>query len=112
MANTLSAKKRVRSSVRKRVRNRATRSAVKTLVLHARKIPAAPYGWRAREEVRHAISALDKAAEKGILHPSNAARRKARLMRALARLHPETAREVESKPAPVKTKMSGKSKKV
>jgi len=37
----------------------------------------------AREAVRQAASVLDKAAEKGIIHKNNAARRKARLMRQL-----------------------------
>jgi small subunit ribosomal protein S20 len=37
----------------------------------------------AREAVRVASSALDKAAQKGIIHKNNAARRKSRLMRAL-----------------------------
>ena len=37
----------------------------------------------AREAVRQAASALDKAAEKGIIHKNNAARRKARLMQQL-----------------------------
>ena len=41
MANTQSAKKRVRASLRKRDRNRSTRSAVKTLVSRARR-PALP----------------------------------------------------------------------
>jgi small subunit ribosomal protein S20 len=38
---------------------------------------------QAREAVRVAASALDKAAEKGIIHKNNAARRKSRLMRQL-----------------------------
>jgi small subunit ribosomal protein S20 len=37
----------------------------------------------AREAVRVATSALDKAAEKGIIHKNNAARRKSRLMQRL-----------------------------
>jgi len=37
----------------------------------------------AREAVRMAVSALDKAAEKGIIHKNNAARRKSRLMQRL-----------------------------
>lgn len=36
-----------------------------------------------------AIKALDKAAEKGILHKNNAARRKSRLMKRLARAQKE-----------------------
>src|SRR5207302_9377291 len=86
MANTQSAKKRVRASIRKRDRNRSTRSAVKTLVSRARR-PALPEAASlTSEEVRRAISALDKAAEKGVLHANNASRRKARLMSALAKL--------------------------
>jgi len=86
MANTQSAKKRVRASLRKRDRNRSTRSAVKTLVSRARR-PALPEAASlTSEEVRRAISALDKAAEKGVLHANNASRRKARLMSALAKL--------------------------
>ncbi len=83
MANTASAKKRVRASLRKRIRNRATRSAVKTLVSRARRTTGTP---QTSEELHRAISALDKAAEKGILHRNNASRRKSRLMRALAKL--------------------------
>jgi small subunit ribosomal protein S20 len=88
MANTQSAKKRVRASLRKRNRNRATRSAVKTLVSRARR-PAVPDSVSlTSEEVRRAISSLDKAAEKGVLHANNASRRKSRLMSALAKLAP------------------------
>src|SRR5919109_2638223 len=80
MANTQSAKKRVRASLRKRNRNRATRSAVKTLVSRSRR-PAVPDAVSMTgDEVRRAISAVDKAAEKGVLHPNNASRRKSRLM--------------------------------
>jgi small subunit ribosomal protein S20 len=101
MANTQSAKKRVRASLRKRDRNRSTRSAVKTLVSRARR-PAVPETVSlTSEEVRRAISALDKAAEKGVLHANNASRRKARLMSALAKLAPAA-----DKPAP--TRGSGK----
>jgi small subunit ribosomal protein S20 len=37
----------------------------------------------AQEVVQRAISALDKAAQKGVIHPNNAARRKSRLMKHL-----------------------------
>jgi small subunit ribosomal protein S20 len=39
---------------------------------------------QAQESVLKAISALDRAAEKGIIHRNNAARRKSRLMKLLA----------------------------
>jgi small subunit ribosomal protein S20 len=108
MANTQSAKKRVRASLRKRDRNRSTRSAVKTLVSRARR-PALPEAASlTSEDVRRAISALDKAAEKGVLHANNASRRKARLMSALAKLGPaaekphQTSGKGATKPAPAK----------
>jgi small subunit ribosomal protein S20 len=105
MANTQSAKKRVRASLRKRDRNRSTRSAVKTLVSRARR-PAVPEAASlTSDEVRRAISALDKAAEKGVLHANNASRRKARLMSALAKLAPAAGKaataKTSSKPAAV-----------
>jgi small subunit ribosomal protein S20 len=41
---------------------------------------------QARQAVQKAVSALDKAAQKGVIHQNNAARRKARLMKRLAAL--------------------------
>jgi small subunit ribosomal protein S20 len=103
MANTQSAKKRVRASLRKRDRNRSTRSAVKTLVSRARR-PALPDAASlTSDEVRRAISALDKAAEKGVLHANNASRRKARLMSALAKLAPTAAKPAAPTKASAKT---------
>ena len=116
MANTQSAKKRVRASLRKRDRNRSTRSAVKTLVSRARR-PALPDAASlTSEEVRRAISALDKAAEKGVLHANNASRRKARLMSAVAKMvpaatAPKTATKESPKPAPSAKKSSSKTAK-
>ena len=88
MANTRSAKKRVRASIRKRDRNRSTRSAAKTLVSRARRPAVGSATSLTSDEVRRAISALDKAAEKGIIHRNNASRRKGRLMSALAKMAP------------------------
>jgi small subunit ribosomal protein S20 len=60
--------------------NRRTRSEAKTLVLQASEIALGRSDGDAPVAVAAAISALDKAAEKGILHRNNAARRKSRLM--------------------------------
>ena len=79
-ARTPSALKRVRQSLRRRVVNRRTRSEAKTLVLQATDIALGRSSGDGPEAVAAAISALDKAAEKGIIHPNNAARRKSRLM--------------------------------
>ena len=79
-ARTPSALKRVRHSLRRRAVNRRSRSEAKTLVQQASDIALGRSTGEAPEAVAAAISALDKAAEKGILHPNNAARRKSRLM--------------------------------
>ncbi len=81
MANSSSARKRIRSNERKHVRNRAVRSAVRTSISKARRallgtVPAP----ETQEQVLAAVRALDRAAEKGILHRNNADRRKSRLM--------------------------------
>jgi len=55
----------------------------RTNVVKAGRLIASGELEEAREAVTVAISALDKAAEKGVIHPNNAARRKARLMKKL-----------------------------
>ncbi len=79
-ARTPSALKRVRQSLRRRAVNRRTRSEAKTLVQQASEIALGRSTGDGPEAVTAAISALDKAAEKGILHRNNVARRKSRLM--------------------------------
>ncbi len=79
-ARTPSALKRARQSLRRRAVNRRTRSEAKTLVQAANDIALGRADGNGPEAVTAAISALDKAASKGILHPNNAARRKSRLM--------------------------------
>lgn len=81
MANSRSARKRIRASERKHERNRAVRSAVRTKVAKARRaLLGGDDRLEATTQLTVAITALDRAAEKGILHANNAARRKSRLM--------------------------------
>jgi small subunit ribosomal protein S20 len=87
LANTASAIKRVRSNSRKRLRNRTIRARTRSAVRAARESIAKPNNAdEARTATLQAISALDKAAEKGILHKNNVSRRKSRLMKKLATL--------------------------
>jgi small subunit ribosomal protein S20 len=79
-ARTPSALKRVRQSLRRRAVNRRSRSQARTLVQQAADIALGRNDGDGPQAVTAAISALDKAAEKGIIHPNNAARRKSRLM--------------------------------
>ncbi len=85
MANTRSALKRIRSSERRRLRNRIIRGRARTYIKRTRRAIEAGDLETAKELARLAISALDKAAEKGVIHKNNAARRKSRLMKALNR---------------------------
>ena len=89
MANIKSAIKRIRSSKRRAVRNQAARSRARGAVKDARMAIAAGNAQESAAKINAAASALDKAAEKGIIHKRNAARRKSRLMKAAAKAnHP------------------------
>lgn len=81
MANTASAKQRIRNSARKARYNRLHRSRSRTAVKKTREAIAAKDLATARQQLLVAISYLDKAAGKGVIHKNNAARRKSRLMK-------------------------------
>ena len=83
MPGSKSAQKQVRVAERKRIRNKSIRSLCKTNIIKAEKLIFSGELEAAREVVAAAISSLDKAAEKGVIHPNNAARRKSRLMKKL-----------------------------
>jgi len=83
LANTKSAIKAARVAERRRIRNKSYLSRVKTGITKAEKLIFAGDLEKAEEAVVAVISSLDKAAEKGIIHPNNAARRKSRLMKKL-----------------------------
>ena len=70
---------------RRRERNAPIRSRAKTLVTKARKLVDADESDEAKSAVFEAIVALDKAAQKGVIHANNAARRKSRVMKLLNR---------------------------
>ena len=77
---TRSAAKAHRQSLKRRLRNRAVQSATKTAIKSAVASLAGGDLEVARDQVRAAISTLDRAAQKGVLHPNNAARHKSRLL--------------------------------
>ncbi len=91
MANIKSAIKRNKQNERRRLRNRIFRGRARTYVKRARQEMATGDMTTSLEATQKAISALDKAAEKGVLHPNNAARRKSRLMRHLNELKKQAA---------------------
>ena len=86
MANTKSAIKRIKQNHKRRLRNRLFSGRARTYVKHARSVIENGTPEEARDATLEAISALDKAVEKGIIHKNNAARRKSRLMLRLAEM--------------------------
>lgn len=83
MPNIKSAIKRVKVAERRRLRNRAVKSAVRTYVRSAERsiVATNPVQELTAEAVAKALKELDSAASKGVIHKNNAARRKSRLMK-------------------------------
>lgn len=83
MPNIKSAIKRVKVSEKKRLRNRPIRATARAYVRNARRAldGGAIETPETQEALQRALSYLDKAAVKGVIHKNNAARRKSRLMR-------------------------------
>ena len=91
MANTKSAIKRIRQNEKRRTHNRVYRGRARTCVKKARMAIDSGDVDAARAATMEAVSALDKAAQKGVLHDNNASRRKGRLMKQLAALEQQQA---------------------
>ncbi len=85
MPNTRSAAKMMRVSERKRRRNKPIGTGAKTQVSKTLRLIQTNDLEPAQESAKQAMSALDRAAQKGVIHPNNAARRKSRLMKKLNR---------------------------
>ena len=83
MANTKSAIKQARQNLKRRARNRVYRATARTYVKKARTSINSGQFDEAQEMVKAAIRSLDRAAQAGVIHKNNAARRKSRLVRLL-----------------------------
>lgn len=85
MPHTKSAAKMMRVAERKREQNKPIRTAAKTQVSKTLKLIQSNELDLAQKAAKQAVSVLDRAAQKGLIHPNNAARRKSRLMKRLNR---------------------------
>ncbi|HEY9648432.1 MAG TPA: 30S ribosomal protein S20 [Chroococcidiopsis sp.] len=90
MANIKSAIKRIQITERNRLRNKSYKSAVKTLMkrylaaVSAYAAEPTPETLQeAQQRLSLAFSKIDKAVKRGVLHPNNGARKKARLAKVL-----------------------------
>ena len=89
MANIKSQIKRNRQNEKRRVRNRVYRGEARSYVRKARTAIEEGNLEEARSATMQAVSALDKAASKGVVHRNNAARRKSRLIKQLTNFEKE-----------------------
>jgi small subunit ribosomal protein S20 len=89
LANIKSQIKRNKQNEKRRLRNRMYRGTTRAAVRDARSTLEDGNVEESRSAVMEAVSALDKAVAKGVIHKNNAARRKSRLMKRLASLDGE-----------------------
>lgn len=83
MPNTPSAKKRMRQDAARRIRNRSTKSTLRTQVRKIREAIAAKELDKCQDEFKTLVKKLDKAASHNVIHPNRAARTKSRLSAAI-----------------------------
>ncbi len=84
MANTRSAMKRIKQNEKRRLRNRAARSTIRSSLKTAR-TAAAEKSPQSKEVVLEAIRVLDRAVSRGIIHRNTAARKKSAIARSVPR---------------------------
>ena len=83
MANSLSAKKRIRQNNKRRAINRARKSSIKTQIRRFTEVLSAGDAEKGETELRRAIHLLDRGAAKGTFHRNTVARRKSNLQKKL-----------------------------
>ena len=83
MANSLSAKKRIRQNEKHRVTNRARKSMVRTQIKHFQTAVAAGDAENAQEQYSKLVKKLDKVASTSTMHKNTAGRIKSRMARQL-----------------------------
>ena len=83
MANHKSALKRARQNENHRMRNKSTKTRVRSVIKNLRAAAAQPSGQDLTADLNVAKSVIDKAAKKGCLHPNTAARKISRISKLL-----------------------------
>jgi len=82
LANTKSAVKRAKTSEKRRLRNKQVKSRVRTVIRRFRESLREGDEQLVEERLRNAVSTLDRAVSKGVLHRNSVARKKSQLYRA------------------------------
>ena len=79
MATSRQSKKRARQNIKRRERNKAVKSELKTLVRKTREAVEAGDKELAEKNLQAASRKLDRAVSKGVIHRNQAANRKSKL---------------------------------
>lgn len=79
MANLKSSKKDIRRSEKRRLVNQGVKSSIKTFIKKTRTAVASGDADATKTALTSAVKALDKAAQRGVIHKNQAARRKSRI---------------------------------
>ena len=98
MAHSKSALKRWRQSLERRARNRSVKGRTRTLLTKAL-ITVGGEPAESEESVRAAVAALDRAAQKGVIHANAAARAKSRLLKRFNLSQAQAVAAAAAKPA-------------
>lgn len=86
MPNIKSAAKRVRVTEKRTLRNRQVKATMRTAIRQYLQTLESGSREVAEASLRNAISQIDRAASKGVIHKNQAARKKSRLSKRLASL--------------------------
>jgi len=89
MANTKSAKKNVRKTARRTIRNQAVVARLKTLAKQAHAAVLGTDAAKAKESARVYIAAMDKAVKTGVIHANKAAHAKSAMAKVLTPAAPK-----------------------
>jgi small subunit ribosomal protein S20 len=96
MPNHSATLKSLRQNAKRQIRNVATKSKIRTLIKKVRVAVSNNNLSEAKVQLQRAVSALDTAAKKHVIHPRNASRKKSRLMKLLSK----TQTPVSAQPEP------------
>ena len=110
MANIKSQKKRIITNEKRRMRNRAVKSELKTAIRRVREDVAAEDGKQAYADACKACRLLDKAVSKGVIKKNQAANRKSGIMQLANTIVTDADRAAYEKPAPKKQEKKGSKK--
>lgn len=110
MANIKSQKKRIITNEKRRMRNRAVKSELKTAVRHVKDAVAEGNGKDAYAFACEACRLMDKAASKGVIHKNQAANRKSGVMALVNTIVTDEVRAAYVKPEAKKQEATGSKK--